>query len=273
MDEGLRVVMSPVQLAAILSDKTVTEAETFSNRLLGGLGVLLGAVEMVGAMGLCIAPEPTRLTKAGCVVVGAHSLDTVHSAARQMISGRDTRSATYQLAVNAARQLGADEDTALNIGFTVDIAVPVGFAAAIGATRVAAIKTGRVKLSQHESLTGSKPGGHTIANHVGKTDKELLARFESNKRLAMSSTFRNLNVAETVITRALYANRATIKSILGGGNRGTRLTINYSAGKEIGHGFARGSTRRISMCSVRIVLDLQEYNGKPYYILTAFPTP
>ncbi|MBS0972164.1 RNase A-like domain-containing protein [Serratia rubidaea] len=64
-----------------------------------------------------------------------------------------------------------------------------------------------------------------------------------------------------------------IKSILGGGKRGTRLTINYSAGKEIGHGFARGSTRRISMRSVRIVLDLQEYNGKPYYILTAFPTP
>lgn len=269
-ESGMSVVMSPVQLAAVLSDKSVTEAETLSNRLLGGLGVLLGAVEMAGATTLCIAPEPTGLTKAGCVVVGAHSLDAVQSAARQAITGQDTRSATYQLAVLAAKELGADENTALNIGMTVDIAVPLGFAAAIGAARVAAIKAGRIKLIQHESVTGLKPGGHTIANHVGKTDNELLARFEQNKRLIMSSTFKNLNVAESVISRAIYYNRTNIKSLLGGGRR---LTIVYPAGQEIGYGFSRGSTQRISMRSVRIVIELKEYNGKPYYILTAFPTP
>ncbi|MCM7308931.1 hypothetical protein PST55_17390 [Enterobacter cloacae subsp. cloacae] len=43
-ESGMTVVMSPVQLAAVLSDKSVTEAETLSNRLLGGLGVLPGAV-------------------------------------------------------------------------------------------------------------------------------------------------------------------------------------------------------------------------------------
>jgi len=274
MEEGgMTVVMSPVQLAAVLSDKSVTEAETLSNRLLGGLGVLLGAVEMAGATALCIAPEPTGLTKAGCVVVGAHSLDAVQSAARQAITGQDTRSATYQLAVRAAKELGADENTALNIGMTVDIAVPLGFAAAIGAVRVAAIKAGRIKLIQHESVTGLKPGGHTLANHVGKTDNELLARFEQNKRLLMSSTFKNLNVAESVISRAIYYNRTNIKSLLGGGKSGGRLTIVYPAGQEIGYGFSRGSTQRISMRCVRIVIELKEYNGKPYYILTAFPTP
>jgi len=272
-DGGISIVMSPVQLAAVLSDKTVTEAETLSNRLLGGLGVLLGGVEMAGAATLCIAPEPTGLTKAGCVVVGAHSLDTVHSAAQQMISGRDTRSATYQLAVNAARQLGADEDTALKIGMTVDIAVPVGFAAAIGAVRVAAIRAGRVRLIEHESVNGLKPGGHTLANHVGKTDSELLARFEQNKRLMMSSTFKSLDVAETVISRALYINRDTIKSVLAGAKQGARLTINHSAGREVGYGYARASSQRMMMHAVRIVIDIQEYNGKPCYILTAFPTP
>ncbi|WP_312950373.1 RNase A-like domain-containing protein [Superficieibacter sp.] len=270
MEEGgMVVVMSPVQLAAVLLDKSVTEAETLSNRLLGGLGVLLGAVEMAGATVLCIAPEPTGLTKA----VGAHSLDAVQSAARQVITGRDTRSATWQIAVSAARELGADENTALNIGMTVDIAVPLGFAAAIGAVRVAAIKAGRIKLIQHESVTGLKPGGHTLANHIGKTDSELLARLEQNKRLIMSSTFKDLNVAENVISRAVYLNRANIKSLLGGGKNGGRLTINYPAGQEVGYGFTRGNTQRISMRGVRIVIELQEYNGKPYYILTAFPTP
>lgn len=95
-ESGMTVVMSPVQLAAVLSDKSVTEAETLSNRLLGGLA-FYGAVE---------------------------------------------------------------------------------------------------------------------------TDNELLARFEQNKRLIMSSTFKNLNVAESVISRAIYYNRANIKSLLGGGNRG-----------------------------------------------------
>ncbi|WP_318011315.1 hypothetical protein [Brenneria tiliae] len=94
MEEGLQIVMSPVQLAAVLSDKTVTEAETVSNRLLGGLGVALGAVELIGAGALCLAPEPTTLTKAGCVVVGAHSIDSINAAADQVITGRDTRTAT-----------------------------------------------------------------------------------------------------------------------------------------------------------------------------------
>ena len=39
-ESGMTVVMSPVQLAAVLSDKSVTEEETLSNRLLRGLGVL-----------------------------------------------------------------------------------------------------------------------------------------------------------------------------------------------------------------------------------------
>ena len=70
MDNGLQVLMSPVQLAAVLSDETVTQAETLQNRLLGGLGVAMGTIEMVGAGVLCLAPEPTMLSKAGCVVVG-----------------------------------------------------------------------------------------------------------------------------------------------------------------------------------------------------------
>ncbi|ERT14731.1 hypothetical protein [Photorhabdus temperata] len=35
-ENGLRIVFSPVQLAAVLSDNTVTEEETWSNRILGG---------------------------------------------------------------------------------------------------------------------------------------------------------------------------------------------------------------------------------------------
>jgi len=33
MDDGIKIVMSPVQLAAALSDKSITEGETLSSRL------------------------------------------------------------------------------------------------------------------------------------------------------------------------------------------------------------------------------------------------
>lgn len=64
MNNGLYIVMSPVQLAAVMSDKTVTEAETLQNRLLGGLDVAMSTVELAGATILCAAPDPTMLTKA-----------------------------------------------------------------------------------------------------------------------------------------------------------------------------------------------------------------
>ena len=79
MDDGIKIVMSPVQLAAVLSDKSVTEGETLSNRLYGGLGLVMGTLELAGATALCIAPEPTGLTKAACVIVGAHSMDSINT--------------------------------------------------------------------------------------------------------------------------------------------------------------------------------------------------
>ncbi|WP_338130352.1 RNase A-like domain-containing protein [Pantoea vagans] len=49
------------------------------------------------------------------------------------------------------------------------------------------------------------------------------------------------------------------------------MTISNASGKAIWYGFRRGSNQRIVMTNVRIVIEFQQYNGKPYYILTAFP--
>lgn len=40
MDDGIKIVISPVQLAAVLTDSSVTDGETLSNRLYGGLGLV-----------------------------------------------------------------------------------------------------------------------------------------------------------------------------------------------------------------------------------------
>lgn len=64
------------------------------------------------------------ITKAGCVVVGAHSLDTLNASLKQVWTGRKTETATAQLAEIAAVKLGVDSSTAYKVGLTVDLAVP-----------------------------------------------------------------------------------------------------------------------------------------------------
>lgn len=43
-EQRLRIALSPVQLEAVLSDRSVSEGETSGNRLSGGLGLARGAV-------------------------------------------------------------------------------------------------------------------------------------------------------------------------------------------------------------------------------------
>nr|WP_242634180.1 RNase A-like domain-containing protein [Pantoea allii] len=86
-----------------------------------------------------------------------------------------------------------------------------------------------------------------------------------------SSDWTQVRSAEEAISKALFANRDVIKSVLSGGRLGARLTIRNASGKAIGYGFRRGGSQRIVMKNVRVVIEFQQYNGKPYYILTAFP--
>nr|WP_270221072.1 RNase A-like domain-containing protein [Kosakonia cowanii] len=272
MSDGLQIVMSPVQMAAVLSDKTVTEAETMQNRLLGGLGVVMGTLELVGATVLCVTPEPTTLTKAACVVVGAHSMDSLQAAIDQTISGRDTRTAAYQLAVQTARQFGADEDTALNIGLTVDIAVPLAFGLSLSASRVAYVRAGNFRLAEHEAVKGIKAGGHTMAKHIAVPEEELLARLARTPQMQSTSSFFKLEQAEKVISSALKANRLKILhwANLSRSAENT-LDITYKSGSAVGYGFRQGSQIKETLYVVRIVLLKKMYNNKPYYVLTAYP--
>lgn len=59
------------------------------------------------------------------------------------------------------------------MAFTVDLTIPVAFSFAKGAQRVIAIRSGRIKLAEHESPPSTDAAGHAIERHVGKTAEEL----------------------------------------------------------------------------------------------------
>src|SRR5579863_3581999 len=122
--EGMRIVMSAPQLSAALSGQSISRTEMLTNRLWGGLAVVGGVLEMAGAAALCVAPEPTGLTKLGCVTFGVHGADTAAAGLRQMWTAHDTATLTHQGASKLADVMKADPQMANNIGLSLDIAVP-----------------------------------------------------------------------------------------------------------------------------------------------------
>ncbi|OFS83744.1 hypothetical protein HMPREF3144_08765 [Oligella sp. HMSC05A10] len=271
-EEGLRIVLSPVQMAGILHNASISEGEILSNRLWGGLNLVSGMLEMLIAGGMCAAPEPTMLTKAGCIVVGAHAADMVHSSFKQILTGTVSNTRIAKAVTDTAETLGASKGTANIIALSVDLAVPMGFASAIGAARVATIRAGRIKLAEHEAVKGSKAGGHTISRHVGHTEKDLLYRLANDPKVGpAASSFTNLRVAERAISEAMRVNRFYIEQWIKSGEK-RKLVIQHTVGGyKVGGYIAKGTSNYVQTSKLRVVLDPKSYNGKQYYILTAYP--
>jgi hypothetical protein len=234
-------------------------------------------VELVGAGVLCLAPEPTMVTKAGCVVLGVHGYDTLATSSRQIWTGTPQRTATAVTASSAVEALGASRETADGIGLAVDVAVPLVVASGLVAARVIAVRASRFRLEpvdllRHEGPLNTKIGGHTIREHVGKTEAELFARFSLKKTLQASSSFTDLQTAEAAISATVRANARAIKAWSRSAAVGSKPKAFYhDVGSVVGIGVQRGSTTVSQLSNVRVVLNMKSYNGMPYYILTAHP--
>jgi hypothetical protein len=192
-DGGVSIILSPVQLAAVLENQTVSDTETRTNRLWGTVTLIGGAIELVGAAALLLTPEPTTVTKIAGGALAVHGSDTVSTGLRQIWTGRPQSTVTAETAAAACRSLGCDPDTAGKVGTAVDIMVPVAAAAAVGAARLIAVRAGTIDLWAEEAA-----GGHTIEKHVAKTEADLRLRLVQEPKIPAASSFRNLAEAEPV---------------------------------------------------------------------------
>lgn len=231
----------------------------------------MGSLELAGATVLCMAPEPTGLTKAACVVVGAHSMDSINAAANRVLTGQNTRTATYQTAVALAKEFGADDKAAWNIGLAVDVGVPAAFGLSVGAARVAYVRAGTFKIAEHEAVSSVRAGGHIIAKHVAISDKDLLARLARSPNMHSVSSYYSTQIAEKAVSSALKANRLKIIYWANWGNKTSPLELVYRSRVAVGYGFRQGNATKETCYAVRVVLLKQTYNGKPYYVLSSYP--
>ena len=273
MDNGFSIAMTPVQLAAVMSDQNVS----IGNRIWGGVGFLGGVLELASATALCLVPEPTGLTKAGCIIVGAHSMDTISSSAYQVYSGRITESMTARAASGVATQLGADEATAKQIGIAVDVVLPFPVA---GAARVASVRMGQFKIMSHEAVKGFRSGGHTLKKHTGKSLNDLSNKIDHGLKSGtmdvkgFASSFPSIEVAEKAVSQTLKANRKVIRSwakSTPASGKDRLLRIEYTSKNSIGIVVSAASKQASETNKLRVILLKEEYNKKPYYVLTAYP--
>jgi hypothetical protein len=270
-DGDVRIVLSAAQLAAVLKRQTISSGEMLSNRLWGGLQVVGGVLEMTGAAALCIAPEPTGLTKLGCVAFGVHGADTAAAGLKQIWTGRQTSALLQHGVSKLVDAAKAPPEMADHVGLSLDLAVPFGLAGAIKAIRASSITAGRIDLIRHEA-TAANPrlGGHTIAKHVGKTEEQLKKRLMLEPHLRFASSFIDLQTAERAISEVMRAQALQIQRWASSATRNSTLRIIGDVGHTVGYTLARGAGTVSNSTKIMIIAKMTAYNEMPYFILTAF---
>jgi hypothetical protein len=277
-DDGqFRVALSFAQMAAILTQESLSPAEIMSNRIFGSLRLVGGIVELAGSGVLCAVPEPTMITKIGCVAMGVHASDQLSAGATQLLTGKETDSFAFKAGSSAAEALGTSREAGQVIGLATEFAVPLSTASLYNAFRVSSVRAGRISVVTSEKVPNvpkNLGGGHAQRKHVGKDIGYLVTRFAS-KKVDVSSTFYSLEVAEWAVSRALQKNRLKIlmyskaKFLL----RHEQYTFDTSLEKAVGWGITRwDQSKTLKMSKITITIKYSEYNHMPYYIVTAFPS-
>ncbi|KAB0635780.1 RNase A-like domain-containing protein [Burkholderia latens] len=270
-DGEVRIVLSAAQLAAVLKRQTISPGEMLSNRLWGGLQVVGGVLEMTGAAALCIAPEPTGLTKLGCVTFGVHGADTAAAGLNQIWTGRQTSALLQQGVSKLVDTAKAPPELADHVGVSLDLAVPLGLAGTIKAIRASSITAGRIDLIRHEATAANlRLGGHTIAKHVGKTEDQLKKRLMLEPHLRFASSFIDLQTAERAISEVMRAQALQIERWASSATRNSTFRITGDVGRTVGYTLARGASTVSNSTKIMIVTKMTAYNEMPYFILTAF---
>lgn len=273
-----RVTFSFAQMAAVLTQESFTSAEIMSNRIFGSLRLVGGIVELAGAGVLCAVPEPTLISKVGCVAMAVHAADQLSAASTQILTGRPSEPFAFKAGNNAARSLGASSGTAEVIGLATEFAVPLSTASLYNAFRVSSVRAGRVSVITSEKIpqvAKGTGGGHTFAKHVEKDLHYLQNRFAS-KKVNLATTFYDLKTAEWAVSHALQRNKLKIlmyskaKFLL----KWNTHSFDVPMAKAVGWGVARQAPDTVvHMSKVRVVVSFVEYNHMPYFIVTAFPIP
>lgn len=118
-------------------------------------------------------------------------------------------------------------------------------------------------------------GGHTIAQHVGKTDQQMINRV-LNGGVNADGSYPNAGAAQVTITTALAANAVAVNNWRNGVGVGASQRFNYTAPGNIGRvaypvGNPPNAVAVADTCAFAVVM--RALPGGACYLLTSFPRP
>ena len=112
-------------------------------------------------------------------------------------------------------------------------------------------------------------GGHTLRQHVGKTDAELKLRLEGED-ISGASTYTDLDTAESIVAAALAGNSERIAAWVNRpGTHHPNLVLHFQSDHVIGRTLPRDSDTPVSCDQALVVL---KWSGPgQFYVLTSYP--
>ena len=122
-------------------------------------------------------------------------------------------------------------------------------------------------LSVDESM-----GGHTLARHVGKTDRDLADRLRREPEISSASTYTDRRIAERTVGAALASVDGKLAAWQRRSGRRPNLVLHFVDPRRqpVGRSLSRGRQASVSCDRVLVVLRWDERAGR-FYVLTSYP--
>ena len=129
----------------------------------------------------------------------------------------------------------------------------------------------RQAISWLKGQEGGKHRGHTIARHVGKSDRDLQDRIDRDGK-SVASGFYDMETAAVAIVRTINhkPNKARVRSWLDDDASRRRLALRRLFDKPIGRIVYRNGDRRHGKTAVAVLTKWREKGRVSYRLLTAY---
>lgn len=111
-------------------------------------------------------------------------------------------------------------------------------------------------------------GGHTLAEHVGKSDTELRERLDAES-ISAASTYKDRATAEMAVAAAVREGQDRINHWLHRPGGHSNLVLDYDSNVPLGTSMRRSDAQSFP-CSHAVVV-LKWINSQEFYVLTSYP--
>jgi len=121
--------------------------------------------------------------------------------------------------------------------------------------------------ASHDLSADERAGGHTLSEHVGRTDSELRERL-AHENISSSSTYTDRNAAQFAVGNALQQDSNRIEQWMAR-SKHPNLVLDYNGGQSVGRTLHRGEVVSRPCASAKVVLCW--LSSSEYYVLTSYP--